>query len=109
MASVRRERLAAQFASVRFETAPGHQLQVDFGQKLVPIVGHQVRVHFLVADLSCSRRLFVKAFQSGRQQDWLEGQAEAFLHFGGVPRVVLGDNARGLVEGRTGFLLELKE
>ncbi|GEL69579.1 hypothetical protein MVI01_13630 [Myxococcus virescens] len=34
---------------------------------------------------------------------------EAFRHFGGVSRVVLGDDARALVEDRTGFLLELKE
>jgi hypothetical protein len=50
--------------------------------------------------LSYSRRLFVKAFLSERQDDWREGIAAAFTHFGGVPRTLLGDNARALVMGR---------
>jgi transposase len=96
----RRERRAADVATVRFETAPGHQMQVDFGQKRVRIAGVVVTVHLLVAVLSYSRRLFVKAFLAERQDDWREGIAEAFRHFGGVPQVVLGDNARALVVGR---------
>ena len=50
--------------------------------------------------LSYSRRLFVKAFLNERQDDWREGIAAAFTHFGGVPRTLLGDNARALVLGR---------
>ena len=57
----------------------------------------RVRVFLLVAVLSYSRRLFVKAFLHERQDDWREGIAAAFTHFGGVPRTVLGDNARALV------------
>jgi transposase len=93
----RRERVAATVASVRFETAPGAQMQIDFGQKLVSIAGGPVRVHLLVAVLGYSRRLYVKAFLAERQDDWREGIAGAFRHFGGVPRTVLGDNARSLV------------
>jgi hypothetical protein len=44
--------------------------------------------------------LFVKAFFNERQDDWREGIAAAFTHFGGVPRTILGDNARALVTGR---------
>jgi hypothetical protein len=90
----------AEVATVRVETAPGDQLQVDFGQKYVQIGGARVRVFLLVAVLSYSRRIFVKAFLNERQADWREGLAAAFRHFGGVPRVVLGDNARALVLGR---------
>jgi transposase len=93
----RRERRAEAVASVRFETAPGHQLQIDFGQKIVSIDGQAVRLFLLVAVLSYSRRLFAKAFLCERQDDWLEGVADAFRHFGGVTRTVLGDNARALV------------
>jgi transposase len=100
VAPVRRAQRAAQIASVRYETAPGHQVQVDFGQKLVRIGGELVRVFLLVAVLSHSRRLFAKAFLSERQEEWLEGIAESFRHFGGVPQTVLGDNARALVAGR---------
>jgi hypothetical protein len=53
-----------------------------------------------VAVLGSSRRLFVKAFLSERGPDWRDGNAAAFQYFEGVPRVVLGDNARALVVGR---------
>jgi hypothetical protein len=82
------------------ETAPGDQLQIDFGQKRLCIAGASVRVFLLVAVLSYSRRLFVKAFLNERGDDWREGIAGAFAHFGGVSRTLLGDNARALVLGR---------
>lgn len=107
VASHRREKQAAQLATVRFETEPGHQLQVDFGEKWVWIRGERVKVHLLAAVLGFSRRIFVKAFLSERQDDWREGIAAAFRHFGGVPQVVLGDNARALVIDRdpgTGYV-----
>lgn len=88
---------AAQLATVRVETEPGRQMQIDFGQKLVAIGGEMVRVFLLVAVLSFSRRLFVKAFLAERGDDWREGIAAAFRHFGGVPRELLGDNASALV------------
>jgi len=100
VADLRRARQVAQLATVRVESPPGDQLQVDFGQKRVRIAGAWVRVFLLVAVLSYSRRLFVKAFLSERQDDWREGLAAAFRHFGGVPRTLLGDNARALVVGR---------
>ena len=100
VADLRRERRVAQLATVRVETSPGDQLQIDFGQKRVQIAGTWVRVFLLVAVLSYSRRLFVKAFLNERQDDWREGIAGAFTHFGGVPRTLLGDNARALVVGR---------
>jgi transposase len=96
----RREHLAADLATVRFETSPGRQMQIDFGERKVWIAGTQVTVHFLVAVLSYSRRIFVKAFLHERQGEWLDGIASAFQHFGGVPAEVLGDNARCLVIGR---------
>lgn len=96
----RREVQAATVASVRFETAPGRQMQVDFGEKKLRIGGQVVRVYLLVAVLSHSRRLFVKAFLNQRGDDWREGIAEAFRHFGGVPQEVLGDNAKPLVQSR---------
>lgn len=96
----RQEVHAATVATVRFETAPGRQMQVDFGEKKLAVGGEVVRVYLLVAVLSHSRRLFVKAFLNQRGDDWREGIAEAFRHFGGVPLEVLGDNAKPLVVSR---------
>lgn len=100
VAPVRQAERAADVATVRVETAPGAQLQVDFGEKRVTIAGTAVTVFLLVAVLSYSRRTFVKAFLHERQDDWREGIAAAFQHFGGVVLTVLGDNARALVRGR---------
>jgi hypothetical protein len=73
VADLRQARRVAQLATVRVETAPGEQMQVDFGQQWVLIAGAAVRIFLLVAVLSYSRRLFVKAFLSERQADWREG------------------------------------
>ncbi len=100
VADLRRAQRVAALATVRVETAPGDQVQIDFGQKRLQIAGVRVRVFLLVAVLSYSRRLFVKAFLNERGDDWREGIAGAFTHFGGVPRTLLGDNARALVLGR---------
>lgn len=94
----RRQVHAAQVSTVRFETKAGQQMQVDFGEKKVRLGGQVVKVFLLVAVLSFSRRLFVRAFLNQRGDDWREGVAAAFVHFGGVPLEVLSDNARPLVE-----------
>lgn len=100
VADIRQAQRASALATVRVETPPGDQLQVDFGQKRVLIAGVRVRIFLLVAVLSYSRRLFVKPFLNERGPDWREGIAAAFMHFGGVPPTVLGDNARPLVRAR---------
>jgi transposase len=100
VADIRRAQRVAALATVRVETAPGDQVQIDFGQKRLQIAGVRIRIFLLVAVLSYSRRLFVKAFLNERGDDWREGIAAAFAHFGGLPRTLLGDNARALVLGR---------
>jgi len=64
----------------------------------VVVGGETVRVHLFVATLGYSRRTFAQAFRRERQSAWLDGMEAAFRHFGGVPREVLLDNARALVE-----------
>ncbi len=92
VAEKRREQRVAQVATVRYETEPGGQMQIDFGEKWVSIAGELVRVFVLVAVLGYSRRLFAKAFLNQRSDDWREGIACAFRYFGGVTRTMLGDN-----------------
>ena len=94
----RRELRAQKRATVRFETRPGHQLQIDFGEARVWIGEDRIRVHLFVATLGYSRRMHIRASLRERQADWFEGMEGAFLRFGGVPAEVLLDNARALVE-----------
>lgn len=94
----RRELRAQKRATVRFETRPGHQLQIDFGESRVWIGDERVRVHLFVATLGYSRRMHIQPSLRERQVDWFEGMEGAFLRFGGVPAEVLVDNAKALVE-----------
>jgi transposase len=88
---------AEALATVRFETPPGRQLQIDFGERLVGIAGARVKAFMFVATLGHSRRLHVRAFQHERQESWFSGLESTFTTFGGVPEEVLMDNPRALV------------
>jgi transposase len=95
----RQAKRAAELATVRFETAPGHQLQIDFGERWIDIASARTKVHLFVAVLGYSRRIYVRASLSQRQDDWREGLAGAFRCFGGVTRKILIDRAGALVVG----------
>lgn len=97
VADVRAAQRRSQRASVRFETPPGKQLQIDFGQKWVMVGGKRVRTYFFVAVLGYSRRIYVRAGLSERQEDWQEGIKEAFKHFGGCTQSLLIDNPKAMV------------
>jgi hypothetical protein len=56
LAPYRQELLAEARATVRFETAPGRQLQIDFGERVVEIGGRKVKVFLFVPTLGYSRR-----------------------------------------------------
>ena len=71
VAPLRRELAAEARATVRFETPPGRQMQVDFGEKRVVIGGETV--YLFVAPLGHSRCLHVRAFRHERQASWFEG------------------------------------
>jgi transposase len=88
---------AEALATVRFETPPGRQLQIDFGERLVEIGGAKIKAFVFVATLGHSRRLHVRAFRHERQESWFSGLESAFTTFGGVPEEVLMDNPRALV------------
>jgi transposase len=97
VAPLRRELIAAARATVRFETQPGEQLQIDFGERRVEIGGTGVKVFLFVATLGYSRRLHVRAYGHEKQDSWFDGMESAFRTFGGVPREVLLDNAKALI------------
>jgi transposase len=61
VAPLRRELIAAARATVRFETQPGEQLQIDFGERRVEVDGVAVKVFLFVATLGYSRRLRMSA------------------------------------------------
>ena len=85
-------------ATVRFETPPGKQLQIDYGTVTTEVGGQKCRIKLFVATLGYSRRMYVQAFRHERQSAWLRGIEGAFRHFGGLPEHLLIDNGKALVD-----------
>lgn len=96
----RAERRWAELATVRFETGPGEQGQVDFGEIKLWIGEKIERVYLFVFTLGYSRRVFCRAYPNERLSTLIDGHEQAFGHFGGVPLSCLYDNPRTMVLGR---------
>ena len=67
----------------RFETPPGWQSQVDWGQGRVYFGQRAVVQHFFVLTLGYSRRGFYCAYPDEKLGCFLEAHERAFEHFGG--------------------------
>jgi transposase len=83
---------------------PGQDAQVDWGEAIVVIGGVRQPVQVFVMWLSYSRRRFVMAFPSQKQEAFFYGHVRAFEHFGGVPWRISYDNlstaVRVMAEGK---------
>ncbi len=96
----RLERRWSELATIRFETGPGEQAQVDYGQLWIWIGAQPEKVHLFVFTLGYSRRLYAHAYRHERLTSLLDGHERAFRWFGGVTLTCLYDNPRNLVLGR---------
>jgi transposase len=94
---LRQEQQRLEAATVRFETGPGHQAQVDWGSKALWIGDELQRAHLFVMTLGFSRRIFARAYPHERLAALLDGHERAFLHFGGRTAEMLYDNPRTIV------------
>jgi hypothetical protein len=64
----RQELRAEALATVRSETAPGKQLQIDIGERLVEVGSHKVKVFLFVATLATrAGRTSARSAASGRK------------------------------------------
>ncbi len=92
----------ALFLPLEFD--PGQDAQVDWGEAIAVIGGVRQTVQVFVIWLSYSRRRFVMAFPSQKQEAFFYGHVCAFDHFGGVPARISYDNlstaVRLMVEGQ---------
>ena len=84
-----------QQATVRFETPPGKQAQVDWTEcgRFV-IDGKPITVYAFVMVLSYSRKLYVQFTTSMKLPVLLHCHMEAFAYFGGWPEQILYDNMK---------------
>jgi transposase len=84
-------------ATVRFETAPGEQLQSDWGEVEVEIAEQPTKVFFIVNTLGYSRRFHFWCTDSQDAEHTYEGLIRSFEYFGGVTREILVDNQKSAV------------
>ncbi|MBP1778660.1 MAG: family transposase [candidate division NC10 bacterium] len=84
-------------ATVRFETAPGQQLQSDWGEVPTTIAGQVVRVCFQSNVLGYSRRFHFWCTDALDAEHTYEGLVRSLEYFGGVPAEVLVDNQKTAV------------
>ena len=78
---------------VRYETAPGHQAQVDFAEFRLP----WGKRYALVVVLGYSRLLWLKFYPRQTMATVVSGLEEAFAYFGGVPTELLFDQMKAVI------------
>ena len=88
-------------ATVRFETAPGEQAQVDWGSfSYIAENGRRRRMWAFVVVLGWSRAIYVEFVRRADVATFIRCHLNALEYFGGVPRRCLYDNAKVVVLGR---------
>lgn len=90
---------AAEFspkATVRFETPPGEQAQVDWAEAgyYLDAEGVRRKVYAFVMVLSYSRMLFLEFVTDISTESLIECHQKAFAYFNGYPRRILYDNMK---------------
>ena len=85
-------------ATVRFETAPGQQAQVDWSScGYLTVAGRRKQVYCFVMTLGWSRTMYVEFTTRSDTGSFIRCHQHAFEYFGGVPREVLHDNLKSAV------------
>jgi transposase len=80
--------------TIRLETPPGRQAQVDFGRAKLSIGDERRLLWAFVMTLSHSRHRFVRFVEHQDSATWIDCHVRAFDFFGGVPETVLLDNLK---------------
>jgi transposase len=83
--------------TVRVETPPGEEAQVDFGyagRMVDPETGKLRKTWVFVMTLSWSRHQYVEFVFDQKVETWLRLHRNAFAFFGGVPERVVIDNLK---------------
>lgn len=91
---LRTEAAAAALTQCRYETQPGEQGQVDWGQVRVRFASGPAVVHVFVLTLGYSRRAWAEGYANEQLPALLAAHEHAFAHFGGRPSELLYDRMR---------------
>ena len=74
------------------EFDPGRDAQVDWGEAEIILAGERVLTQLFVLRLCYSRKLFVRAYPTQRQEAFFDGHVAAFHYLGGIPFRLTYDN-----------------
>lgn len=87
-------------ATIRYETIPGHQAQVDWKEKfkIVDRYGTEYTINIFLMILGYSRKKFIKLTFDRTQQTLFECISQAFEFFGGTTKEILFDNMKTVVD-----------
>lgn len=106
----KRGQLKKRQAFIRFESPPGHQMQIDWGHFGSLTYGQTKRkLYALAVTESYSRMLYVYFTHSQKQPCLHQGLIKAFVFFGGTPMHVLVDNMLTAVVERQGSLIRFND
>lgn len=85
----------------RFETEPGLQAQVDWGDfKVVDSTGKTTPLYAFVMVLGFSRAMYVEFVERCTLEAFMDCHLRAFRHLKGIPAEILYDNMKQVVVGR---------
>jgi transposase len=88
-------------AYMRFETEPGYQGQVDFGEFQVERADGSIKKLYLFSMiLGYSRKIYGELIDRCDLPTFLDCHIRAFEHFGGVPEQILYDRMRNVFIGK---------
>jgi len=87
--------------SLRIDHKAGEKLFIDFTGNKLPVVqketGEVKQMNCFVGILPCSQHTFTIAVPSQSQQDVITAINECLKYFGGVPKVIIADNLKAVV------------
>ena len=88
-------------AYLRFETEPGYQAQVDFGEFQVEHADGRVeKLYMFAMILGYSRKVYAELIPRCDLPTFLDCHMRAFEHFGGVPSQILYDRMKNVYIGK---------
>ncbi len=97
--------------TVRFETLPGKQAQVDWGHcgRFQDFDGREKKLYVFVMILGYSRDIYIE-FTTSMKREWLlKCHVNAFEYFGGMPECVLYDNMSQIIDVGGGWNREFMD
>jgi transposase len=83
---------------IPLEYDPGVDMQMDWGEAVVELGGELTTVKLFNLRWCYSRKLFVAAYPSEKQECFLDGHVRAFHYFGGLPQRIIYDNLKPAVQ-----------